>query len=70
MATTKIKISPEEQIVNHLEANGQKFNWLAEKINLSVGHLSLVLKAQGLEKRDLTPENLAKINEVLGTDFK
>lgn len=70
MATKTQKLSPEEQIVKHLEDNGQKFNWLADKLGLSVGHLSLVLKAQGADKRDLTQENLNKINEILGTDFK
>lgn len=69
MATIKT-LTPEEQIVNHLEENGQKFIWLAQKLELSVGHLSLVLKAQGADKRDLTPDNLSKINEILGTDFK
>jgi len=62
--------TPEEQIVEHLENNGQKMNWLADKIGLSAGHLHSVLKGEDNVKRELTEENLKKINEALGTKFK
>ena len=62
--------TPEEQIVEHLENNGQKMSWLADKIELSAGHLHSVLKGEDNVKRELTDENLKKINEVLGTKFK
>lgn len=62
--------TPEELIVEHLENNGQKLNWLADKIGLSVGHLHSVLKGVDDRKRDLTEDNLKAINEALGTTFK
>lgn len=69
MEDTQTK-TPEELIVEHLENNGQKLIWLAEKINLSVGHLHSVLKGVDARKRDLTEENLTAINAALGTKFK
>lgn len=59
----------EQLIVNHLKENGQKMNWLADKLGLSAGHLHSVLKGKGKVKRELTEENLAQINEALGTQF-
>jgi len=69
MMNKTIERTPEEKIVDHLEANGQKYTWLAEKIGISVGHLHLVLKGEGLNKKALTQDNLDKINDVLGTNF-
>lgn len=70
MRKTKPKApTPEELIVKHLEDNGQKMSWLAQKIGVSQGHLHSVLKGSGYTKRDLTEKNKEKINEVLGTDF-
>lgn len=65
-----INKTPEELIVEHLEANGQTYTWLAKKLDLSVGHLHLVLKGEGENKKALTEANLSKINETLGTNFK
>ncbi len=62
-------LSIEEQIVKHLFDNGQKMNWLADKMQVSAGHLHSVLKGEGSVKRELTEENRIKINEVLGTNF-
>jgi len=59
----------EQLIVQHLKVNGQKMSWLAGKINLSNGHLHSVLKGKKNVKRQLTAENLQRINEVLGTQF-
>lgn len=56
-------------IVEHLEANGQKMSWLAEKIGVTAGHLHSVLKGEGDAKRDLTEKNRKEINEALGTDY-
>jgi Mor family transcriptional regulator len=63
-------VKVEKQITEHLKLNGQKMSWLAKKINLSPGHLHSVLKGKAGVKRDLTEENLKKINEVLETEFK
>ena len=62
--------TPEELIVEHLQENGQKFSWLAEKIGVTSGHLHSVLKGTGFSKRELTNDNLKKINKALGTNFK
>jgi len=67
---TIVNKTPEEMIVEHLENNGQKFSWLAEKVGITSGHLHSVLKGVGFSKRELTESNLEKINEVLGTKFK
>lgn len=64
-----IEKTPEELIVKHLEENGQKLSWLADKIGLTVGHLYSVLKGDEKTKRVLTDENKAKINEALKTTF-
>lgn len=61
--------SPEELIVEHMENNGQKLSWLADKIGLTPGHLHSVLKGVEFTKRELTEENRKKINSALGTDF-
>jgi len=62
-------ITVEEKIVKHLWENGQKTNWLAMKLDVSVSHLRFVLKGKGSQKRDLTEANRIKINEILGTNF-
>lgn len=69
MASIETK-SAEELIVEHLENNGQMMKWLADKIGVTAGHLHSVLKGEGNVKRELTDENLEKINEALGTKFK
>lgn len=61
--------SPEELIVDHLQRNGQKYTWLAGKVGVTVGHLQLVLKGKGNDKKVLTPENRQKINDALGTNY-
>lgn len=55
-----------EMIRNHLDSNGTKQSWLAEKTGISQAHISNVLADRVL----LTEDVLNKINEVLGTDFK
>ncbi len=60
----------EENILEHMKDNGQMMTWLSEKIGLSNGHLTNVLKGEGGAKRELTTENLAKINAALRTNFK
>lgn len=59
----------EEKIVAHLEENGQMLSWLANKLDISVGHLHSVLKGKDGVKRVLTEENRIKINEALNTNF-
>lgn len=61
--------TPEMMIVEHLENNGQKLSWLADKIGCTAGHLHSVLKGVDFTKRELTDENRTKINQALGTDF-
>lgn len=64
------KLTIEQQIVKHLTDNGQMMSWLADKIEVTPGHLHSVLKGKDFAKRELTSENLQKINQALGTDFK
>jgi hypothetical protein len=61
--------TPEELIVKHLEDNGQKLSWLANKVGVTVGHLHSVLKGVKYTKRELTEANRMKINEALGTHY-
>lgn len=68
-----VKVQPktvEEQIVEYMDSKGIKFSWLAETIGVSVGHLHNVLKGEGNVKRELTDENLEKVNEALEKNFK
>jgi lambda repressor-like predicted transcriptional regulator len=66
----KVKVSTvEQQILAHLNDNGQKLSWLAEKTGVSVGHLHSVLKGRSGVKRTLTEENKAKINQALNTNY-
>jgi len=37
-------LTVEEKIVKHISENGLKTNWLAKKLDISVGHLYCVLK--------------------------
>lgn len=64
------KETVEERIVKHLKDNGQKMSWLAYSIGLTPGHLHCILKGEGSAKRDLTDENLEKINAKLSMKFK
>lgn len=68
MAKT-ITLSIEEKIVLHLKENGQKMSWLADKLEVTPGHLHSVLKGEGINKRDLSEDNRIKINKFLGTDY-
>lgn len=63
------KLTAEQQIIKHMEDNGQKLLWLSNKIGISVGHLHCVLKGSGEIKRDLTKKNLNLINEALRTEI-
>ena len=62
---TEQKKDPRDLIIEHLNEKGIKKKWLKEKLGLSDTHFSLVLT----KDRDLTDENLKKINEILGTNF-
>ncbi len=66
---TEQPLTAEQLIVKHLDENGQKMNWLAKKIDVTVGHLYCVLKGKDNVKRELTDANRNKINEVLGTNY-
>lgn len=69
MGSKILSMSVEEKIIEHLENNGQKMSWLAEKIGVTPGHLHSVLKGEGFTKRELTDENREKINTALNTNF-
>lgn len=69
--TKKIKpATVEKQILQHLKAKGIMLAWLARNINCSPGHLNFVLKGKGSKKRNLTQDNLVKINQALETSFE
>lgn len=70
MTNNTTEIPAEQQVLNHINDNGQKLSWLAEKVGISVGHLHSILKGEGTTKRDLTPDNLEKINLALRTTIK
>lgn len=59
------KKDPRDLIVEYLKERGIKRTWLVDKLKLSDSHISLVLS----KDRDLTDDNLKKINEILGTNF-
>lgn len=48
-----------------LEKQKRSINWLAKGMDVTRGHLILVLK----QERKLTLENLSKANELLNTSF-
>lgn len=52
-------------VLEHLRKFGIKQTWLADKLGISDGHLTLIFQ----KERDLTESNLEKINDALGTDF-
>lgn len=54
------------QIAAYLEERRIKQSFLYERLPCSNQHMSGIL----LAKRNLTAENLRKINEILGTNFK
>ena len=54
-----------ELVKEHLNTNGTKQSWLAEKTNLSDSHISNVLANRVL----LTDDVRKAINDVLGTNY-
>lgn len=62
---TKSKIDTRLAIAAYLEEKGIKPTWLAQKIEVSPTHLHFILKAE----RDLTEDNLQKINKALDKSF-
>jgi antitoxin component HigA of HigAB toxin-antitoxin module len=61
--------SPEALIVQHLEEEGRKPSWLADRIGISRSHLHNMLKSPEPWKKRLTPELREKINQVLKTNY-
>lgn len=61
--------SPESLIVEHLDNNGQRLKWLADKLQMSQPNLYFILKGKENNKRVLTERNRKRINEILGTDY-
>lgn len=70
MAVKEALKTVEERIVEYLASKGIMLSWLANTIDISVGHLHHVLKGEGNLKRELTDENLEKINKALEKEFK
>ena len=64
-----IELTPEQSILSHLKENERSISWLAKKLDLSTGHLYMVLKGNNKIKRDLSEDNRKRINEVLNTNF-
>lgn len=58
------------KVVNEIDAvlkdRGVKRIWLANKTEISTGHITNILKG----KREILPDVLDKINKALGTNFK
>lgn len=54
-----------DEISNYLKEKGIMRKWLAKKLNLSNTHITLIFQ----KERELTAENRATINEILGTSF-
>lgn len=52
-------------IAEHLENNGIKPSWLADKLDISPTHMHYILKAE----RDLTEDNKTAINKILNTNY-
>lgn len=61
--------SPEELISRHLKENGQKTQWLADKVGYSRQYIQRILRGKGSNKKPLTPEIRQKINHVLKTNY-
>jgi hypothetical protein len=62
-------LTPEQKIVHHLEENGQKIQWLADRVGFSRQYIGLILTGKGKDKKRLTPEIREKINQVLKSDY-
>lgn len=56
-----------DEIAAFLKKEERKLPWLADKTNISYGHLYFIIKKK---ERRLTEENLSIINFTLGTNFK
>lgn len=54
------------EIVAVLKERGIKRIWLANKTEISTGHITNILKGE----RVILPDVLDKINKALGTNFK
>lgn len=64
---TKQAVDVRDEINKHLEENDRGISYLEKKTGLSYAHLYYIFVRK---ERDLTEDNLHKINEVLGTDFQ
>jgi plasmid maintenance system antidote protein VapI len=64
---TKEKVDVRDLIMEHLKQDDRTVAYLEKKTGLSYAHLYYVFVKK---ERDLTDDNLIKINEVLGTDFE
>jgi ADP-heptose:LPS heptosyltransferase len=62
-------LTPEQKIVQHLKDNGQKIQWLADKVGFSRQYIGLILTGKGPDKKRLTDEIREKINLVLKSDY-
>lgn len=56
---------PRDLFRDHIADNGLKQTWVADKLELSYGHFSLILK----KERDLSENNRSKLNELFSTNY-
>lgn len=64
--STEVAEDVRDVICQHLKNKGIKQTWLASQLSVSDTHLTLIFQKQ----RDLTEDNLRKVNSALGTKFK
>lgn len=60
------KVDVRDEISAYLKNKGIMRKWLAQKLNLSNTHITLIFQ----KERELTDENKKSINELLGTSFE
>lgn len=67
MAKEKIEVDVRDLIMNKMEEEGRTLSWLAEKTGMNYNTIHSCIKRKLFL---LSEENLFKINNALGTDFK
>lgn len=63
--TQTIIYDPRDLIDLHIKKNGLKQSWVADQLEISHSHFSLVLS----KERDLAEKHRTKLNELWGTEY-